>query len=67
MQENTDVYSKDLSTKDLLEQNQTLQKEIEQLKMHYEKLSQVRESLIKFHAQQGRILKRKSNRKNYDD
>lgn len=67
MQENTDVYSKDLSTKDLLEQNQTLQKEIEQLKMHYEKLSQVRESLIKFHAQQGRILKRKPNRKNYDD
>lgn len=67
MQENTDVYSKELSTKELFEQNQSLQKEIKQLKKHYEKLSKIRESLIRFHAQEGRVLKRKPNRNNCDN
>ncbi|OMJ93571.1 hypothetical protein SteCoe_3406 [Stentor coeruleus] len=67
MQENIDSYSKEISIQELFEQCQSLQKEISELKRHYEKLAKLREKLIKVHAQEGRVLKRKSNRNNYDN
>ncbi|OMJ82883.1 hypothetical protein SteCoe_16277 [Stentor coeruleus] len=67
MQEYADVYSKEISTMELFEQNKSLQNEIDELKKHYEKLIKIRENLIKLNAQEGRILKRKPNRSNYDN